>query len=40
MGTGLTPLRVGIEQAGTVSWCGCKHSGAGAHCDGTHKTLS
>jgi CDGSH-type Zn-finger protein len=28
-----------IEAAGKVAWCGCKRSGKGARCDGTHKNL-
>jgi len=39
MGTGLSPLKVVIEQAGAVSWCGCKRSANGARCDGSHKKL-
>jgi CDGSH-type Zn-finger protein len=27
------------NEAGTVYFCGCKHSTKGALCDGTHKKL-
>ena len=37
--TGLTPVKVTLEEAGKVWLCGCKHSGKGPYCDGTHKTL-
>ncbi|WP_343203340.1 CDGSH iron-sulfur domain-containing protein [Limisphaera ngatamarikiensis] len=32
-------MKVVIENARTVAWCGCKHSGNGAFCDGTHARL-
>ena len=39
LGTGFTPKLFKAEQAGTVYFCGCKHSAAGATCDGAHKSL-
>lgn len=38
-GTGFTPKLFKADKAGTVHFCGCKHSAAGATCDGSHKTL-
>jgi CDGSH-type Zn-finger protein len=28
------------EEAGTISFCGCKHSGKQPRCDGTHRSLA
>ncbi len=38
-GTGLSPIRVELAEAGRVAWCGCKRSGNKPYCDGTHRNL-
>jgi CDGSH-type Zn-finger protein len=38
-GTGLTPVKIEIEEDKRVAWCGCKHSGSKPFCDGTHGRL-
>jgi CDGSH-type Zn-finger protein len=38
-GTGLTPVRLDIEEARKVWLCGCKRSADRPFCDGTHSTL-
>jgi CDGSH-type Zn-finger protein len=32
-------MKVEIEEAKRVAWCGCKQSANGCFCDGTHKSL-
>jgi CDGSH-type Zn-finger protein len=32
-------MKFDAEQAGTVSFCGCKQSGNKPRCDGTHNKL-
>ncbi len=39
LNTGMTPIRVEINEAKTVAWCGCKHSSKKPYCDGTHAKL-
>jgi CDGSH-type Zn-finger protein len=34
------PLKFEAEQAGIVSFCGCKHTGNTPRCDGSHKNLA
>jgi len=38
-GTGISPVKVVIEESTRVVLCGCKHSANGAYCDGTHSSL-
>ncbi len=38
-GTGLTPIKVEIDEAKKVAFCGCKQSGNKPFCDGTHKNV-
>ncbi|MBM3809677.1 MAG: CDGSH iron-sulfur domain-containing protein [Acidimicrobiia bacterium] len=38
-GTGFTPLKVTITEAGTKYFCACKHTKNAPFCDGSHKTL-
>ena len=38
-GTGMTPLKVEVEEKRKVAFCMCKHSGNGAFCDGSHSGL-
>jgi CDGSH iron-sulfur domain-containing protein 3 len=38
-GSGFVPKKVDITEARTVAWCGCKHSGNGGFCDGSHAKL-
>lgn len=33
----MAPEVVKITEKRTVAWCGCKHTGNAAFCDGTHK---
>ncbi|MBI1822434.1 MAG: CDGSH iron-sulfur domain-containing protein [Nitrospirae bacterium] len=39
LNTGVTPIKVTIDQVKTVAWCGCRKSGNKPYCDGTHKKL-
>jgi CDGSH-type Zn-finger protein len=32
-------MKFEAEQSGTVSFCGCKHSGNSPRCDGSHNKL-
>ncbi|MBF0283982.1 MAG: CDGSH iron-sulfur domain-containing protein [Magnetococcales bacterium] len=38
-GTGKTPRKVEMPEAGDVAVCACDHSAGLPFCDGTHKTL-
>ena len=38
-GTGITPLKVTLEEPGRVVLCNCKMSAKKPYCDGTHSTL-
>ena len=38
-GSGIVPLEYKAKESGTVYFCGCKHSGNGVRCDGTHARL-
>jgi len=38
-GTGMTPIKIILEEKKTVAWCGCKHSNNGVFCDGSHNKL-
>jgi CDGSH-type Zn-finger protein len=35
----MAPTLFKAQTTATVYFCGCKHSKAGATCDGTHKSL-
>jgi CDGSH-type Zn-finger protein len=37
--TGMKPVVWTQDESKTVFLCGCKHSGKGQYCDGTHKSL-
>ena len=39
LNTGITPIKVVIEQPKKVAWCGCKHSNNKPFCDGSHAKL-
>lgn len=39
-GSGFTPGKFTIAEAGKVWLCGCKRSGKKPMCDGTHKSLA
>ncbi len=38
-GTGLTPVKLTLDERKRVAWCGCKRTGHKPTCDGTHKDL-
>lgn len=38
-GTGITPVKVEIEEPKKVAWCMCRHTGKSPFCDGTHRSL-
>ncbi|MCS7189050.1 MAG: CDGSH iron-sulfur domain-containing protein [Bacteroidia bacterium] len=38
-GTGISPLKLSIEEPKKVWLCGCKHTQNPPFCDGTHKNL-
>lgn len=38
-GTGITPLRVEIQEKRKVAWCACRLSQTMPFCDGSHKNL-
>lgn len=35
-GSGVTPIKVVLEEARRVAWCACGNSEAAPFCDGTH----
>jgi len=37
--TGFSPRVTEVFEDKTIAWCGCKQSGNGAFCDGTHAKL-
>ncbi|MBL8659064.1 MAG: CDGSH iron-sulfur domain-containing protein [Rhodospirillales bacterium] len=39
-GTGMNPLIVTADEAGTVYFCGCKQTARPPFCDGTHSRLA
>ncbi len=38
-GTGLTPVKLTVDEQKRVAWCGCKHTGHKPTCDGSHRNL-
>ena len=38
-GTGITPVKLTIEESKKVWLCGCKRTGKEPFCDGTHNSL-
>lgn len=38
-GTGFTPMKLSLSEAGKVWLCGCKRTGGEPFCDGTHNSL-
>ena len=38
-GSAFSPLKFDAEEAGIVSFCGCKATGKAPRCDGSHKNL-
>lgn len=38
-GTGMSPQKVEITEKKKLALCGCKYSGNGAFCDGSHASL-
>ncbi len=38
-GSEFNPVKYAADESKAVYFCGCKHSGKGALCDGTHKSL-
>ena len=38
-GSGISPLKVVINENKSVNWCACKHSANKPFCDGTHKVF-
>jgi len=38
-GSGISPVKVNLDEDKKVAWCGCKHSGNKPFCDGSHRNL-
>lgn len=38
-GSGITPVRVEIEEKRYVSWCACRRTKTPPYCDGSHASL-
>ena len=38
-GTGITPVKLELDEPRRVAWCGCKHSANQPLCDGSHAKL-
>lgn len=38
-GTGMSPVKVEIDEKQNVAWCGCKHTKDQPMCDGSHSDL-
>lgn len=38
-GTGMSPVRIEVEEKKKVAWCMCKHTAGQAVCDGSHRNL-
>lgn len=39
VGSGITPIRIKIEEKKDIFWCACKQSSNKPFCDGTHNKL-